>query len=432
MKKTILEKVIFKSTALKKYIDDKISPFIVLDGKVNCDTQTWTGEREKISLIMQNGSASGTDTADAQRMPMGYRFDGTSDYILGDIDIENKEIKNFFSEIIVSLDTFAQNHSLLYRQFGGASSLYPRLYYTTATNTLNYQYDIDGNIKTLTIDSFSSLITKGKLFHILIHGDTRNGMRIYINGILRASDTEKGLQYGTSTSYFRIGNDSNLSSFLKGRIQFYALYLNKKITWNPKNIYLKRIAEGGMNHWDDRYNTWSGSISIPKTPPASIGDSPYVTSKSTYSVSGTAEYVAPFIGEEGYGKITLSTASALGWMFASISQSGERDEVQDATSTQKLIGVIEGETITVQGDLYMSDLSGNGELSLRVSFFTDAGTLVGSASYSYVTVQGTWQTKTIETTVPSTATHMNISIRLEGDASNIGAEARWKNIHIVE
>ena len=42
---------------------------------------------------MQNGSASGTDTADAQRMPMGYRFDGTSDYILGDIDIENKEIK---------------------------------------------------------------------------------------------------------------------------------------------------------------------------------------------------------------------------------------------------------------------------------------------------------------------------------------------------
>ena len=187
-----------------------------------------------------------------------------------------------------------------------------------------------------------------------------------------------------------------------------------------------------MNHWDDRYNTWSGSISIPKTPPASIGDSPYVTSKSTYSVSGTAEYVAPFVGEEGYGKITLSTASALGWMFASISQSGERDEVQDATSTQKLIGVIEGETITVQGDLYMSDLSGNGELSLRVSFFHGCGNISWKRFIFLCNSTRNMANKTIETTVPSTATHMNISIRLEGDASNIGAEGRWKNIHIVE
>lgn len=151
-------------------------------------------------------------------------FDGTDDYVS-----MNTPISTSIPAVSISFwfkfASYASNANLVFNVMGGGN-LYPRIYYTQSTNSLGLQYRIDGSTKPeVTVSSASSKYPTGTWHHYVAVIDAAVGQSVYIDGIKVASDTQTGSTVtGSSAQTMRIGNDTNVNTFMNGQIDEVQVY----------------------------------------------------------------------------------------------------------------------------------------------------------------------------------------------------------------
>ena len=157
-------------------------------------------------------------------------FDGTDDYL--QVAMTNGSADHS-CEVWFWLDV-TSNQNILFNTNG--QGLYPRIMYYNGNITAQYS---NGSTRMLTGPS----LTTGRWHHALFSYDSSIGGKFYVNGTLAATNTTTGALSGNGTSSYnmRIGYDSNLSTYLNGRItnvQIYDTAINSRKT--VRNFRAKR------------------------------------------------------------------------------------------------------------------------------------------------------------------------------------------------
>ncbi|MBI4136833.1 LamG domain-containing protein, partial [Candidatus Roizmanbacteria bacterium] len=146
-------------------------------------------------------------------------FDGTDDYITVANPYGASQTAASFS-VWVNFDDPTVVQNIFFRLFG--DPLYPRLR-THSGTTLQLQYERDTTIDSLADASITTKCPSNTWCHIAGTFAT-TGTYLYVNGILVASDTTAVTTFDGGSNALQMGWDSNLSTFMKGKIDDFRLY----------------------------------------------------------------------------------------------------------------------------------------------------------------------------------------------------------------
>lgn len=378
---------------------------LCLDGKTGNVAQAWS-DKSPAHRTVQNGSLASADTNDGVREALGYSFEG-DDYLLADLALGTRKLNKFTLTGVFLLNDLAVNQALFSGIFG--SGAYPRLYYTTATNELRFDYYLDGAVHSLSVANASSLLTAGWVFALTITGDGARGVKIYLNGVERATDSQTGAFYDTGNDATFCGRESILGYYLTGQYRYLRLDRLCRPAGGVLLEYNRLLATGYLDIMNDDFAKWSGSTSASSGAILKAGDSPYdcTDGPNTDSLVG---FETKDGESTGYAKILSYTVSGTGYSFLAEKLSAGGSAGQTATSVKFLPAVSAGETIKVRGQIFGQALSASQKSYVKIYFYNETGANISGAVEIHATTAGVWEDIVQDIVVPTGATRLNWAV----------------------
>lgn len=183
------------------------------------------------------------------------QFDGSTTKIVR--AMTDNAVTKWACSFWVKIHTESNRHNFIYR--GNGNSNYPRVYSKAANNMLiSCQYSMTGQASQA-FDGVTKL-KKDIWYHVVftIDGDAQRA-KLYLNGVLENSQTPNGgagATVSSSTSSLSIGNDTNLSLWLNGKMdnvniwRGYAPDANEvfnmyKLGYVPGTPYIRYLLDEG-------------------------------------------------------------------------------------------------------------------------------------------------------------------------------------------
>jgi len=369
-----------------------------LDGRDSA-AATWT-DKEDTNV---DATVSG-----AQLAPYGYIADGVDDYLSDNLGVNGVTITEFTIGVILSRNEMTNQEGIVYGLFG--STHYPRIYFNGTS--LVCEIKLDGNVKTVTVASSDTYLTKGKPHLIVFRGSNTTGIQVLIDGTSRGTQTDTGTSFDTSTGDFKLAKDTNLSYFQKGALRLVAACAEKMTddelsTWRTMLEY-----EGFFDLWRDNFSKWSGTDSF-SSGENLVGDSLYygtVTASST----GTAAFEVK--DERDTATLSIDPAGANADAYLSLAL-GNGVKTISAAEAKTLPGVTAGEVIRVTCELFADAISASKAVSLEIDFYNESGTQQGSTTFLDVEEAETWEAKVKAIVVPTSSTRVNFTLHVSCDSS---------------
>lgn len=143
----------------------------------------------------------------------------------------------------IYFDNFSTNYNFLFQVFG--TSLYPRLNYVVASDQLNIQYRLDGITKDAGITNFSVGRAAGAWYHVICEFDNSTGVKMYVDDVQVAENTDTGTSFNGGSSSMFVGRDSNLSYSLDGRVDELLLF-DRTLSAAERTALFKYPAGGSV------------------------------------------------------------------------------------------------------------------------------------------------------------------------------------------
>ena len=197
------------------------------------DKNSYPGTGTSVTDVVTNTS-NGTITGATFNSDGYWDFDGTDD-VIQFTDMPGNASEHT-AEVWVNFDSISGTKNVLFNTNG--SGLYPRVMYYNGDITAQYN---NGSTRLIT----GSPLTVGVWYCVAFTYNTLSGGKLYVNGVLKGSNSGTGALSTSQGFNMDVGRDTNLNKFLDGKVANVKIY-HKELTsaqlLNSYNSYKSRFG----------------------------------------------------------------------------------------------------------------------------------------------------------------------------------------------